>query len=138
MRKPGMRMRPPSSRGKPIEMEQTTGQETRRHFTPIELDNMTADDLQDLGKQHGLNGDEPLRREDVVKRVLDNQAERSGVMYAQGVLEILSDGWGFLRRSNFSPNAEDIYVSQTQIKRFALKTGDLVSGQVRPPKDSEK
>src|SRR5439155_19058564 len=61
-----------------------------------------------------------------------------GVITAQGVLEILPDGWGFLRRHNFSPNVEDIYVSQTQIKRFALKTGDLVMGQVRPPKDSEK
>lgn len=57
---------------------------------------------------------------------------------AQGILEILPDGWGFLRRHNYSPNAEDIYVSQTQIRRFALKTGDLVLGQVRPPKDSEK
>src|SRR5207237_4529924 len=61
-----------------------------------------------------------------------------GVIMAQGVLEILPDGWGFLRRNNYSPSPEDIYVSQTQIKRFALKTGDLVKGQVRPPKDSEK
>src|SRR5205085_191256 len=67
------------------------------------------------------------------------QSDRNaGVLMAQGVLEILPDGWGFLRRSNFSPNSEDIYVSQTQIKRFVLKTGDMVSGQVRPPKDSEK
>ncbi len=64
--------------------------------------------------------------------------DRSSAAPAQGVLEILGDGWGFLRRSNYTPNAEDIYVSQTQIKRFCLRTGDLVSGQVRPPKDSEK
>ena len=64
--------------------------------------------------------------------------EKSGLIFDQGVLEILQDGWGFLRHSNFSPTATDVYVSQSQIKRFGLKTGDLVSGQVRPPKDSEK
>jgi transcription termination factor Rho len=100
---------------------------------------MTADDLQELAVQHGLNGDATQRREDIVRRVLENQTDRNaGVLMAQGVLEILPDGWGFLRRSNFSPNSEDIYVSQTQIKRFVLKTGDMVNGQVRPPKDSEK
>ncbi len=119
-------------------MEQNTEQEPKRHFSSAELDNMTQDDLQDLARQHGMNGDQPVKREEVVRKVLDTQAERTGVMSAQGVLEILPDGWGFLRRNNFSPNAEDIYVSQTQIKRFALKTGDLVAGQVRPPKDSEK
>src|SRR5204863_574711 len=63
---------------------------------------------------------------------LDEQA------IASGVLEITGEGFGFLRHNNFAANGEDIYVSQTQIKRFSLKTGDTVSGQVRPPKDSEK
>src|SRR5262252_2423488 len=119
-------------------MEPKVEHEPKRHFSSAELDNMTTDQIQELAKQHGMNGDQPARREEVVKKVLDAQADRSGVQMAQGVLEILPDGWGFLRRNNFSPNAEDIYVSQTQIKRFALKTGDLVAGQVRPPKDSEK
>src|SRR5207302_1957908 len=123
-----------------IPMEQNVEQETRRHYSSAELDNMTQDDLQELAKQQGLNGDGASGREEIVRRVIESQSDRSasGMMTAQGVLEILPDGWGFLRRNNFSPNVEDIYVSQTQIKRFALKTGDLVMGQVRPPKDSEK
>src|SRR5947209_18111628 len=109
------------------------------HITLADLNSRSLEDLQELAKEFGVNGDgTPTRRDDLVKKILDVQSEKTGLMYAQGVLEILPDGWGFLRRNNFSPNAEDIYVSQTQIKRFALKTGDLVSGQVRPPKDSEK
>lgn len=68
----------------------------------------------------------------------DLRQDRENVQTANGVLEILPDGWGFLRRNNFTPSQEDIYVSQTQIKRFSLRTGDSVLGQVRPPKDSEK
>jgi transcription termination factor Rho len=68
----------------------------------------------------------------------NRDSNKDAGLSAQGILEILPDGWGFLRRHNYSPNTEDIYVSQTQIRRFALKTGDLVLGQVRPPKDSEK
>jgi transcription termination factor Rho len=103
-----------------------------------ELNNKSFEDLQEMARDFGVNGDSTSRREDLVRRILESQSEKSGLLLAQGVLEILPDGWGFLRRNNFSPNAEDIYVSQTQIRRFALKTGDLVKGQVRPPKDSEK
>jgi transcription termination factor Rho len=103
-----------------------------------ELNNKSFEDLQEMARDFGVNGDSTSRREDLVRRILETQSEKSGLLLAQGVLEILPDGWGFLRRNNFSPNAEDIYVSQTQIRRFALKTGDLVKGQVRPPKDSEK
>jgi transcription termination factor Rho len=103
-----------------------------------ELNSKSLEEVQELAKEFGVNGDAQARKEDLVRRIMEIQSERSGVLFAQGVLEILPDGWGFLRRNNFSPNPEDIYVSQTQIKRFALKTGDLVAGQVRPPKDSEK
>src|SRR4051812_27193670 len=64
--------------------------------------------------------------------------ESPAPLVRSGVLEILPDGWGFLRHNNFDPNSQDIYVAQAQIKRFGLKTGDTVSGQVRPPKDTEK
>ena len=103
-----------------------------------ELNSKSYDELLDLVKDLGPNGDATPRREDVIRRIMDAQNEKIGVQVAQGVLEILPDGWGFLRRNNFSPNAEDIYVSQTQIKRFSLRTGDMVNGQVRPPKESEK
>ena len=99
-------------------METNVEQESRRHYTSAELDNMTNDDLQELAKQYGMNGDTVVRRDEVVRRVLESQIDKSGLLIAQGVLEILPDGWGFLRRNNFSPNAEDIYVSQTQIKRL--------------------
>lgn len=102
-----------------------------------ELDNMSLADLQIKAKEYGVSIEDG-RRDEIIRRILESQNERNGTIHAYGVLEILSDGWGFLRRNNFSPNAEDIYVSQTQIKRFGLKTGDLVYGQVRPPKDSEK
>jgi transcription termination factor Rho len=117
-------------------VRKTDGEE--RPHSLSELDGKSVEELLEIAREQGLNGDTPTRKEDLVRRIMETQSEKSGLLFAQGVLEILPDGWGFLRRNNFSPNAEDIYVSQTQIKRFALKTGDLVAGQVRPPKDSEK
>ncbi len=103
-----------------------------------DLENKSLDDLLALARDYGLNGESIGRRDELIRRILEASGDKSGVLVAHGVLEILPEGWGFLRRNNFTPNAEDIYVSQTQIKRFSLKTGDLVAGQVRPPKDSEK
>jgi transcription termination factor Rho len=108
-------------------------------FNLSELENKPLSDLQEMARELGLgNGSPSGRKDELISRILQAQTERNGMIHAKGVLEILPDGWGFLRRSNFSPNAEDIYVSQTQIKRFGLKTGDEVAGQVRPPKESEK
>ncbi|MEN6358067.1 MAG: transcription termination factor Rho [Armatimonadota bacterium] len=102
-----------------------------------ELEKKTFEELQEiaatLGVENGFS-----RRQDLVMSILKAFAEKSGLIFDQGVLEILPDGWGFLRHSNFSPTNTDVYVSQSQIKRFGLKTGDIVSGQVRPPKDTEK
>ncbi len=109
-----------------------------RPLTTAELESKSLEDLVAIARDSGVNGEVSGRRDDLIRRILESQTEKSGLMFAQGVLEILSEGWGFLRRHNFTPNPEDIYVSQTQIKRFGLKTGDLVAGQVRPPKDSEK
>jgi transcription termination factor Rho len=105
-----------------------------------DLENKSILELQEFATQLGLSGNGTAggRKDELISRILQAQTDRNGLIVAKGILEILPDGWGFLRRSNFSPNAEDIYVSQTQIKRFGLKTGDEVSGQVRPPKDSEK
>jgi len=108
-------------------------------FNLSDLENKSLVDLQDLARELGAtNGAQSTRKDELISRILTVQTDRNGVIIAKGILEILPDGWGFLRRSNFSPNAEDIYVSQTQIKRFGLKTGDEVTGQVRPPKESEK
>ncbi len=81
---------------------------------------------------------ESQNRDDGARQQGDHASDRSQAMSVKGVLEILPEGWGFLRRNDFTPRADDIYVSQTQIKRFGLRTGDQVSGQARPPKDSEK
>ncbi len=103
-----------------------------------ELDNKTQEEIQEIAKEMGIDApDSP--RQDLVFKILQAQTEQSGLMFGQGALEILPDGWGFLRKStNITPDPTDIYVSQSQIKRFGLKTGDTVSGQVRPPKDTEK
>lgn len=102
-----------------------------------ELEKKPLEELQTIAKDLGLENGHATRQ-DLLIDILKAFAESSGLIFDQGVLEILPDGWGFLRHSNFSPTQTDVYVSQSQIKRFGLKTGDMVSGQVRPPKDSEK
>lgn len=102
-----------------------------------ELESKSIEELQEIAKQLGIE-DGYLIKQDLVLKILQAMTEKSGLMFDQGVLEILPDGWGFLRHGNYSPSATDVYVSQSQIKKFALKTGDTVSGQVRPPKDTEK
>ncbi len=105
-----------------------------------DLENKSVEEIQDIAKELGIGMEEDdLQKQELVFKILQAQTEQSGLIFGQGTLEILPDGWGFLRRNkNFAPDPEDIYVSQSQIKRFGLKTGDLVSGQVRPPKESEK
>lgn len=102
-----------------------------------ELEKKSIEELEEIAKSMGIeNG--YSKRQELVVQILKGVAESTGLIFDQGVLEILPDGWGFLRHSNFAPAASDVYVSQSQIKRFGLRTGDKVSGQVRPPKDSEK
>ncbi len=102
-----------------------------------ELETKSIEELEAISRELGIeNG--YSKREELIVMILKAFTERSGLIFDQGVLEILPDGWGFLRHSNFSPTASDVYVSQSQIKRFGLKTGDIVTGQVRPPKDTEK
>ncbi len=92
----------------------------------------------DVAKELGLSGTSSLRKQDLVFRIMQAKAEREGNYFAGGILEMASDGYGFLRSQGLKPSLSDVYVSQTQIRRFALRTGDYVMGTVRPPKDSEK
>lgn len=102
-----------------------------------DLEKKPTDELQVIAKELGIeNGFE--KKQDLIFKILATVTEQNGLIFDQGSLEILPDGWGFLRHDNFSPSSTDVYVSQSQIKRFGLKTGDTVSGEVRPPKDSEK
>src|SRR5437868_4337318 len=84
---------------------------------------------------HGITG---LRKQDLIFRLLQAQTESQGNIFSGGILDIVDDGYGFLRQERYLPGSNDVYVSQSQIRRFGLRTGDMVTGQVRPPKDSEK
>jgi transcription termination factor Rho len=100
------------------------------------FDQMTPADLAKAAKKAKISTDQ-LRGE-VIEQLLEAANAEFGAFYARGVLEIMNDGWGFLRRDNYIPSNEDVYVSQSQIKRFGLRPGDFVYGQVRPPKEGEK
>jgi transcription termination factor Rho len=92
----------------------------------------------ELARELGISGFSGLRKQDLIYRLLQAQAEKEGNIFSGGVLEIVDDGYGFLRGASMLPGLNDVYVSQSQIRRFALRTGDYVTGQVRAPKDSEK
>ena len=97
-------------------------------FNLSDLENKSLNDLHELANQLACRtATGSGRKDELIARILQTQTDRNGPIIAKGILEILPDGWGFLRRSNFSPNAEDIYVAQAQIKRFGLKTGDEVT-----------
>jgi transcription termination factor Rho len=103
-----------------------------------ELDAKTREELMDVAKDMGVTGHTGLRKQDLVFRILQARAEQQGNLLAGGVLEITDEGYGFLRGDGLRPGGGDVYVSQSQVRRFGLRTGDYVTGQVRPPKDSEK
>lgn len=104
-----------------------------------QLEIMKLDELRVIARENDIPQFSRLKKSDLVLRLLRAKAEKQGFELRGGVLEIIDDGIGFLRAAqNFLPSSEDIYVSQTQIRRFNLRTGDMVIGQVRPPKDSEK
>jgi transcription termination factor Rho len=105
-----------------------------------ELKAKTIPELQTVAQELNLTGTSGLRKQDLIFKILGAQTEKNGLIFGQGVLEILPEGYGFLRSPeyNYLPSPDDIYVSPSQIKRFDLRTGDTVSGQVRPPKESER
>ena len=104
----------------------------------VELETRTRDELLEVAKEMGLSGTGSLRKQDIVFRILQARAESEGNYFAGGILEMAQDGYGFLRADRLRPGLSDIYVSQSQIRRFALRTGDYVMGTARQPKDSEK
>ncbi len=103
-----------------------------------QLEDLTLDELRDLARGHEVTGYTRLKKYDLIMRLLRANAEQQGYIFGGGILEIVQDGIGFLRSDHLLPGPEDVYVSQSQIRRFGLRTGDLVIGQVRPPKDTEK
>lgn len=105
-----------------------------------ELANMTISGLSSLAREFRIEGISRMKKQDLMFAILQAQTEKHGLIFASGVLEILQDGYGFLRSPsyNYLPGPDDIYVSPSQIRLFGLKTGDTVSGQVRPPKENER
>jgi transcription termination factor Rho len=105
-----------------------------------EMKRKTISELVKTAQDLEIQGTTGLRKQDLMFKILQAQTEQNGLIFAEGVLEILSEGYGFLRSPdyNYLPSPDDIYVSPSQIKRFDLHTGDTVSGQVRPPKDGER
>ena len=105
-----------------------------------ELKKMKISELSELAQTLNVPSFSGLRKQELIFRILEAQTEKDGNIFSEGVLEILPDGYGFLRSSdtNYLPGPDDIYVSPSQIKRFSLRTGDVVSGQIRPPKDNER
>jgi transcription termination factor Rho len=105
-----------------------------------ELKSKTISELTNIAKELKIQGHSGLRKQDLIFRILEAKTEKDGLMFGQGVLEILPDGFGFLRAPayNYLPGPDDIYVSPSQIRKFDMRTGDTISGQIRPPKDSER
>ncbi len=105
-----------------------------------DLQKLTVADLHEIAKNEGITEYSALKKQDLIFRILKERIRQNGLMYGEGVLEVLPDGYGFLRNPsyNYLSSSDDIYVSPSQIRRFGLRTGNVVSGQIRPPKDSEK
>ena len=100
------------------------------------LQAMTMTELNNMAKEMGIENFGTMRKHEVIFHILQKNAERSGILFSEGVLEVLPEGFGFLRSQSFNylPCPEDIYVSPSQIRRFDLQTGNLIAGQIRPPK----
>ena len=105
-----------------------------------DLQKKSVEDLHDLAKREGLTEYTGLKKQDLIFKILKERIMQNGMMYGEGVLELLPDGFGFLRSPdyNYTPCPDDIYVSPSQVRRFGLRNGNIVAGQIRPPKESEK
>src|SRR5699024_7494434 len=108
-------------------------------LTISHLEELTLKKMYQLAKEYKISYYATLTKKELIFAILKARAEKDGYLFMDGVLEIIpSEGFGFLRPINYSPSAEDIYISASQIRRFDLRNGDKVSGKVRPPKENER
>ncbi|MCF7762134.1 MAG: transcription termination factor Rho [Verrucomicrobia bacterium] len=130
----------PPAAAKPKRNGSGNGKESGRTVNISQLQAMQMAELNQMAKDMGIENFGTMKKHEVVFQILQKNAERSGILFSEGVLEILPEGFGFLRSHSFNylPCPEDIYVSPSQIRRFDLQTGDLVAGQIRPPKEKER
>ena len=146
-------LRPPSAPVEPTEednrdenqriSDRRAGYQRDRIATSIniaKLQAMNMTELNNMAKEYGVENFGTMRKHEVIFHILQKNAERAGVLFSEGVIEVLPEGFGFLRSQSFNylPCPEDIYVSPSQIRRFDLQTGNLITGQIRPPKEKEK
>ena len=103
-----------------------------------ELGSKTKEELVEMAKEKGVASPATLKKHDIIMRLLETHTEEQGNIFCSGILEIMSDGYGFLRQETMLPSQTDVYISPSQIRRFGLRNGDLVTGQGRPPKSNEK
>jgi transcription termination factor Rho len=133
------RMRAKNSSGDTaIEYAEPAPSRDKPAINVAELENKTLNDLRELAKTSGLTGVTGLKKQDLIFKLLQVQSEEQGHQLSDGILDIVSDGFGFLRGDRMLPGPDDVYVSQSQIRRFGLRTGDRIWGQIRPPKESER
>jgi transcription termination factor Rho len=103
-----------------------------------ELENKTKEELVEMAKEIGIASPNNLKKHDIIMRLLESHTEQQGNIFCSGILEIMADGYGFLRQQTLLPGQTDVYISPSQIRRFSLRNGDMVTGQGRPPKSNEK
>jgi transcription termination factor Rho len=103
-----------------------------------QLESKTSSELQEIARDMGITGVSKLRKKDLIIQILKAETEKEGLLFISGILEIMPDGFGFLRLDNYTPGQDDVYVSPSQIRRFSMRTGDEILGQVRPPKEGER
>ena len=105
-----------------------------------DLKKRKINELNKIARELNVEGASGMRKQELIFAILQAQTEKNGLIFGEGVLEILPDGFGFLRAPdyNYLPGPDDIYISPSQVRRFNLRTGDTVSGQIRPPKDTER
>jgi len=133
-----------SGKKEPVEVDKETNEKYEEikkgemHIT--ELQKMTIKELQDTAKREGIKEYTGLKKQDLIFKILKERVNQNGLMYGEGVVEVLPEGFGFLRSPdyNYLPCPDDIYISPSQIRRFGIRTGAVVSGQIRPPKDTER
>ena len=129
--------RPPRN-NQPYSQPQAPVRNGPPHLTILDLEAKSAEELAEMARELEIQGFSRMPKPEQLVRLLRAQTEKDGQIFGDGILEIIEDGFGFLRGQRFLPGPDDIYVSQSQIRRFGLRTGDRVCGQVRPPKDNEK
>jgi len=112
--------------------------EVARDLNVSELEAMTLPELHKIAKKLNIAGYSSLRKKELVFAIIKAETEQDGMMFVEGILDIMPDGYGFLRPGDYLPSGDDIYVSPSQIRRFDLRTGDLISGKARQPKDNER